>query len=614
MPFGSIGGPSPAISLLKARLAQLDIACDVLYASLSFAAVISASTYDRLADRIRDVCLSGEWVFARCLFGDDQARDDAYLQEVASALTDEDREALVRARGAAGHFLADLLRSTSWHEYDLVGFTSSWGQSTSSLALAAEVKHRHRSVRIAFGGANWQGEMGVALLELFPFVDIAFLGEADDSLPAVLERLDEGASLADVPGIAYRDGSTLCVTEAAIPVRQLDALPPPDFGDFFAALGSLPDAPDREHLHLWLQGSRGCWWAARRGCRFCGLNGPTRGYRAKSSQRILEDIRVAVADWPGCRINLVDTVVPPSFLDEVLPALLTEGPRVELWFETRPEIKHEQVRTIAAAGGEIQIGIESLSEHVLELMCKGSRALEGLRLLKWCQAEGVKYGWNIIYDIPGETDEDYEEMIAMIPSLLSLRPPALCIPMSLDRFSAYHDSAATYGISDVRAPDAWRFVYPWPQEVLERTAYTFHYRKERDLVRAALVRRLGMEVAEWQRQAGRVDLSFVAGRPACIEERRCGELLRRVDLDDLEAALYGACGDIASEEDLIRLAGALLADQGDARAAEDAPRHVRERLGRLVGERVMVASGLRYLSMAIGTSSGCKQTQAVRML
>ena len=79
-------------------------------------------------------------------------------------------------------------------------------------------------------------------------------------------------------------------------------------------------------------------------------------------------------------------------------------------------------------------------------MCKGSRALEGLRLLKWCQAEGVKYGWNIIYDFPERLqDEDYEEIIGDEPirsSACGRRRSGYT--MSLDRFSAYHDSAGCH--------------------------------------------------------------------------------------------------------------------------------------------------------------------------
>jgi ribosomal peptide maturation radical SAM protein 1 len=606
MPFGSLEGPSPAISLLTARLASLSIPCEALYASVAFAGVLSAPEYDRLAERMPEVALPGEWVFARCLFGDDEARDEAYLQGVASGFTAEDRDVILRARAAAPAFLERLLAATPWGDFDVVGFTSSCGQNVASLALAREIKKRHSSVTVAFGGANWEGEMGVAQLRLFPFVDIAFLGEADDSLPAVLDRLDRSvsaAALAGVHGIAYRDGNEVRVTEEAEPVGRLDRLPTPRFDEFFAARAELPDPPPPASVHLWLQGSRGCWWAAREACRFCGLNGRTRAYRVKSSQRILEEIRSTAAAWPGCQINLVDTVVTSGFLDDVIPALTVDGPVLRLWFETRPELTREQVRAIAAAGGEVQIGIESLNDHVLGLMGKGVRLLEALRLLKWCAAEGLRHCWNIIYDIPGETDEDYEEIIGIIPTLHTLQPPTTCVPMFLDRYSTYHTLADAYGISGVRVPEAWSHVYPWPRDVLERVAYTFRFERERGIVRAALIHRLSRDVAAWKEQAGRVDLRFVVGRPARIEERREGRLVRRVDLDELDASLYAACEDIEAEEELVHLGRDYLTDHGEKGGEEVARRLVADRLGRLVDAQVMVASGGRYLSMARAPSS-----------
>jgi ribosomal peptide maturation radical SAM protein 1 len=606
MPFGSLEGPSPAISMLKARLTEQGIDCDVLYASIAFAGVLSPSDYDRIAERMPEISLPGEWVFARCLSTDDEQRDERYMEEVAGRLTPADRDLLLRARAAAPDFLSGLAQSTRWGDYDLIGFASSCAQNAASLALARTIKERHPSVTVVFGGANWEGDMGAALLELFPFVDIAFLGEADDSLLTVLERLDHSGGrtgLADVPGIAYRDGTVVRKTSDAPQVDHLDRLPSPEFGDFFEALCRLEDTPPPADVHLWLQASRGCWWAAREPCRFCGLNGKSRVYRTKSPQRILEEIRTVVAAWEGCQVNLVDTVVPSSFLDEVLPALAADGLGLRLWFEVRPELTREQVRAIAAAGGEVQIGIESLSDHVLGLVGKGSRALEGLRLLKWCEAEGLKYCWNIIYDIPGESDEDYEEMIAMLPALLHLQPPTTCGSMFLDRFSTYHDCAAAYGISGVRVPEAWRYVYPWPEDVLERIAYTFRYDKDREPVRAALIRRLCRDVAAWRAMAGRAELRLVEGRPVRVEERRPEAAPRCVDLDDLDALLYAACDDIGVEEDLVRLACVHTAGHGHSVREEDVRRLVAARLGRLVDAHVLVASGGRYLSMAQAPSS-----------
>ena len=44
----------------------------------------------------------------------------------------------------------------------------------------------------------------------------------------------------------------------------------------------------------------------------------------------------------------------------------------------------------------IQPGIESLSDHVLKLMRKGTTALQNIQLLKWCREYGVQPEWNLL--------------------------------------------------------------------------------------------------------------------------------------------------------------------------------------------------------------------------
>ena len=91
---------------------------------------LRSGVLDRLAERMPEVALPGEWVFARCLFGDDEARDEAYLQGVASGFTAEDRDVILRARAAAPAFLERLIAATRWGDFDVVGFTSSCGQNS----------------------------------------------------------------------------------------------------------------------------------------------------------------------------------------------------------------------------------------------------------------------------------------------------------------------------------------------------------------------------------------------------------------------------------------------------------------------------------------------------
>ena len=49
---------------------------------------------------------------------------------------------------------------------------------------------------IMFGGGNCEGEMGLQMIRSFPWVDYVSTGEADISLPLLLERiLREGSDL-----------------------------------------------------------------------------------------------------------------------------------------------------------------------------------------------------------------------------------------------------------------------------------------------------------------------------------------------------------------------------------------------------------------------------------
>ena len=89
---------------------------------------------------------------------------------------------------------------------------------------------------IAFGGANWEGEMGQELHRSFPFVDIVCSGEADESFPArAVEPLGTPQSGLAHPG--YRlPGWRETVSTGPRPRHKARRLPFPDFDDFFRAV------------------------------------------------------------------------------------------------------------------------------------------------------------------------------------------------------------------------------------------------------------------------------------------------------------------------------------------------------------------------------------------
>jgi len=102
-------------------------------------------------------------------------------------------------------------------------------------------------------------------------------------------------------------------------------------------------------------------------------------------------------------------------------------------------------------------------------MRKGVTALHNIRLLKWCAEIGVDPQWNLLFGLPGEPPEEYERMADLIPSLVHLKPPALC-PIQIQRFSPYYQRSADFGIEIVGPVPYYQFLYG-PRCLLRRLGY-----------------------------------------------------------------------------------------------------------------------------------------------
>jgi ribosomal peptide maturation radical SAM protein 1 len=598
LPFASAGHPSLGLGSLQATLREAGVACDVLYANVAFAREIGVAGYERIALELPHPLLAGEWAFAGCLYRGDVRPADDYVADVLRGrwkLPADDVELVIHARDAATGFLDRLMESIDWGSYDLVGFSSSTTQNLASLALARRVKDLHPGVLVVFGGSNWDEGMGAELHRRFDFVDVAVSGEAEESLPALVRwlRRRSGADLRQIPGICYRSAGRTLRTRPARPVADLEPLPLPDYDDYFEALrDSGLTRRIRPAVHA--ETCRGCWWAARHACRFCGAPGCRRAYRAKSPAKVLAELR-RLAARPACRmVTIVDDVPSPEFFDRVLPQLAADPLGVPIFCEVRPEVTHAHIRLLAAARASIQPGIESLSDHVLRHMRKGSRALENIRLLRWCREDGVTPSWNFMYGVPGEIPKDYQKMLDLLPAIRFLQPPDACGPVRLDRFSDYASRPAAVGWQNVRPLQAYRYLYPFPEASLRRIAYAFEYDWAPGRDPSPYVAPVRSAVEAWQREPEQGELRLDAddGGLMIVDRRRGTRRVRR--LDDVEGAVYGACADIRSRDEL----GALLA----GRFPEEArlPDKIDAALAAFVAECLAVKDGDRYLSLALG--------------
>jgi ribosomal peptide maturation radical SAM protein 1 len=481
--------PSIQLGLLKAITARYGFPVRTYHAYLDFAVQIGVEYYKLLCQHRGT--LVGDWLFSLEAFGDAAPDQGArMLDDLADDLSylgtshEQAREKLLRIRCSdVPRYLDALVDCFPWKDVAVVGFSSTFQQSTASFALARRLKRCHPEIMTVFGGANFDGEMGPELVRTVGCIDAAVIGEGDKALPDLLSTLASGGRLDRVPGVAWRQDGQVKVTAPRLATDQLDDLPAPDYDEYFQHAEDLGVLPRVGHRTVWLpiETARGCWWGAKHHCTFCGLNGTTMRFRSKSPERVLDELAGQARRYRSFRFEAVDNILDMAYLAKLFPALTANETGYEIFYEVKANLSREQLKLMAQAGiTHIQPGIESLSSNVLRLMRKGVRAVQNVNLLRWARYYDIHVDWNLLWGFPGETEKDYADQAAVMPHLRHLQPPGIADRIWLERFSPIFTEPDTFRLRR-RAPErSYQYVYPDSVD-LERVAYFFEYELDNGL-------------------------------------------------------------------------------------------------------------------------------------
>jgi ribosomal peptide maturation radical SAM protein 1 len=552
MPFMDPYRPSIQLGLLKALTERCGFPVRTCHAYLDFAAAIGVDYYKRLCDHRGT--LIGDWLFSLAAFGDAAPdRDARMLDDLAGALSylgashEDAREKLLQIRNRdVPAYLDSLADSFSWPDVAVVGFTSTFQQNTASFALARRLKQRHPEIMTVFGGANFEGEMGLELVRTVDVIDAAVIGEGDEAFPRLLRVLAAGGSLGEVPGLARRQDGVVALTAPAPPVDQLDDLPAPDYDEYFQRAEDLGVLPRSGLRDVWLpiETGRGCWWGAKHHCTFCGLNGETMRFRSKSGERVLAELAGQARRYRSFRFEAIDNILDMAYFTKLFPVLADHETGYEIFYEVKANLSREQLKLMARAGvTHIQPGIESLSSDVLRLMRKGVLAIQNINLLRWAQYYGIEVKWNLLWGFPGETEQDYARQAEVMPHLWHLPPPENSARIWLERFSPMFTERDTFRLRHRSPERSYGYIYPETVD-LERVAYFFDYELDGGLPDSAYAD-VSRAAEEWFRawQDGDPPVLKYWSAPGFVQiydERQRGRG-GSYTLEDTLADLYLAC-------------------------------------------------------------------------
>ena len=601
MPFGALERQSLGLSLLKARLDEGGkIGCDLKYLTFTFAEAIGFEAYQWVSSALPYTAFAGDWLFTESLYGSRPDDDEQYVREILREtwqISDQEIAWLLKIRASVPQFLDYCVDLIPWQDYSIIGFTSTFEQNLASLNLAYRVKRIRPKIKVVFGGANWEGPMGLELHRRFQFVDYVFSGEADQNFPEFAEQVASGKRIdwsdPRLNGVVYRKDGASVLTGPLQPTQQMDQLPFPDFSDYFR---DLDESSTNSSVvpTLLFETSRGCWWGAKSHCTFCGLNGGAMAFRSKSADRAVSELSYLVDKWKIESVEVVDNILDMKYFDTMLPALSRIDRPLEFFYEVKANLTRKHLEVLRDAGvRRIQPGIESMSDHVLQLMGKGCTALQNVQLLKWCQEYGIVVEWNLLYGFPGELPEDYRKMLTLLKAIRHLKPPGACGPVRLDRFSPYHNTPEKYGMTNVRPMRPYEYLYPFDPESVSRIAYYFEYDYENGIEPRSYAGKVIAYAEDWKRQPEAGTLTAVASNRALVlVDTRSAALQGQVPLRGIERVAYEYCDEATTSTSLARHLN--LSFQGTNIAESE----VRSFLDSLIENRLMVTDGQRYLSLA----------------
>ena len=623
MPFCDQYMPCITLALFKAVLTQAGIKSRVQHEFLYFANRIGVKKYQQ---GIMHVCTIGyghdyfacEAIFADAAHDGKQLRSfDEYLRWMREKhlpgkvfAGDQRNETLEKlalfeeARDMAEDYLDEAVSRVKESGAKIVAFLSMYQQQNATIALAKRLKKEKDAPIIMAGGANCEGDAGQAMIEFFDPFDYIFTGEADEILAPLCHRLLRDGKIPDeeLPdGVVSR---TRMTAPPAKITKNLDALPIPDFSDYFRERDALlPDQADVRIITA--EDSRGCWWAAKHPCRFCGLNGSTAHlYREKSTERLADELAQLSRDYPGFQCYFTGNVMSlhhQKELPEALAARATYWKKgwngqhgLRLFSEIKSPVSEEDVIRLAEAGFFwVQAGIESFSDERLRLMGKGVSAIRQVETLKHCYAHNMRVLWYILLGLPGETDEMMAQDDAVIPKIMHLEAPNTVAHMMYLRYNYYMDHPEDPLAPKLRPDRGYDFVFP-DREYIRRAVHLYAPEDEEELAKYYDYRRIGPSYEklyrlseEWRNEQQLLFMKDIGDEIKVLDTRMIAHVPIR-HIKGAEADVLRACRNTTRERAVFeRLSGRYPAEA------------IRTALNWLEEENLVLHIGDEYLALPV---------------
>lgn len=260
--------------------------------------------------------------------------------------------------------------------------------------------------------------VGIAGAEMLSFLDLEFAvcGDGEAAMVEFADRLKNNLPLDDLGGLIIRKNGKITRENPPHRVADIDSLPFPRQHHFI----------DLKHYRklrtpIQIQTKRGCELK----CAYCTYN-TVEGhkYRLRDPRKIADEIEMIVKETGIDHFEFSDSTfnIPLDHAKAVLRAINAKKLDLNLQIMgLNPGAVDEELISLMKESNfkEIQVGVESCSDIVLECLQKNFRKTDILKAGEIIRKSGIPVMWHIMTGAPVETEETLKETFDTILGIAS---------------------------------------------------------------------------------------------------------------------------------------------------------------------------------------------------
>jgi radical SAM superfamily enzyme YgiQ (UPF0313 family) len=290
--------------------------------------------------------------------------------------------------------------------------------------LVRRIKARDPDVKIVLGGIH-PTVAHEHLLRAYPDIDVIVIGEGETAFLELVKSREENdeffkdrEKLKAIDGIAFfsdaESGEVIRTKEREL-ISDIDTVPFPLFEKLPMARYAAPASrsigtpPGKTGFMIT---ARGCFTK----CTFCASPTMWRRCRVRTAESVIEEIKFLSRTYGIKQIDFQDDTLTaiPARLEKICDFLIDNNMGIE-WngFAKVTDIKDRKLLEKMRRAGcyELQFGIESADQHILDLANKRIKVEDSARAVRLCNDAGIRTLGYFIIGLPGETKDTAHKTI-----------------------------------------------------------------------------------------------------------------------------------------------------------------------------------------------------------